>query len=186
MRLRRCADAPVQVGIATVPAVRAVHRVVSGTDLPRRRFEQRIHRRQRHDIHQLEAFQASLVSPVVMTEVEAHHFDLRAGSVADFWIEQVVVASAHGQFFEELVLPPAGPNTDSRGLVPQFWTLGERSNGGFRGGYGESAPCDEQGTLAVTGGGARRRVGRSEEHTSELQSPCNLVCRLLLEKKKKV
>src|SRR5256885_8086452 len=30
---------------------------------------------------------------------------------------------------------------------------------------------------------ARRHV-RSEEHTSELQSPCNLVCRLLLEKKK--
>src|SRR2546426_9317030 len=40
--------------------------------------------------------------------------------------------------------------------------------------------------------GSRRRgqrpdipiVRRSEEHTSELQSPCNLVCRLLLEKKK--
>src|SRR2546426_2885008 len=29
------------------------------------------------------------------------------------------------------------------------------------------------------------RGRRSEEHTSELQSPCNLVCRLLLEKKKK-
>src|SRR2546426_8206892 len=29
-------------------------------------------------------------------------------------------------------------------------------------------------------------VGRSEEHTSELQSPCNLVCRLLLEKKKTI
>src|SRR5256885_8789756 len=28
-------------------------------------------------------------------------------------------------------------------------------------------------------------LARSEEHTSELQSPCNLVCRLLLEKKKK-
>src|SRR5688500_19624743 len=28
-----------------------------------------------------------------------------------------------------------------------------------------------------------RAVARSEEHTSELQSPCNLVCRLLLEKK---
>src|SRR5256885_10845999 len=28
-------------------------------------------------------------------------------------------------------------------------------------------------------------VSRSEEHTSELLSPCNLVCRLLLEKKKK-
>src|ERR1039457_6501170 len=32
---------------------------------------------------------------------------------------------------------------------------------------------------------SRRRNHRSEEHTSELQSPCNLVCRLLLEKKKK-
>src|SRR2546426_7004883 len=30
-----------------------------------------------------------------------------------------------------------------------------------------------------------QQVARSEEHTSELQSPCNLVCRLLLEKKKK-
>src|SRR2546426_3241528 len=30
-----------------------------------------------------------------------------------------------------------------------------------------------------------RRTPRSEEHTSELQSPCNLVCRLLLEKKRK-
>src|SRR5205807_5589277 len=35
-------------------------------------------------------------------------------------------------------------------------------------------------TLRVSQGG-----NRSEEHTSELQSPCNLVCRLLLEKKKK-
>src|SRR2546426_8874421 len=35
-----------------------------------------------------------------------------------------------------------------------------------------------------TGRGARGCGRRSEEHTSELQSPCNLVCRLLLEKKK--
>src|SRR5688572_31621961 len=34
-------------------------------------------------------------------------------------------------------------------------------------------------------GGRRGVVGRSEEHTSELQSQSNLVCRLLLEKKKK-
>src|SRR5256885_10112779 len=32
---------------------------------------------------------------------------------------------------------------------------------------------------------SRSFPNRSEEHTSELQSPCNLVCRLLLEKKKK-
>src|SRR5256885_12863325 len=34
-------------------------------------------------------------------------------------------------------------------------------------------------------GGGQLLHGRSEEHTSELQSPCNLVCRLLLEKKSK-
>src|SRR5256885_9534932 len=33
---------------------------------------------------------------------------------------------------------------------------------------------------------AQDEVRQSEEHTSELQSPCNLVCRLLLEKKKKI
>src|SRR5256885_5404970 len=33
--------------------------------------------------------------------------------------------------------------------------------------------------------GLEKCTARSEEHTSELQSPCNLVCRLLLEKKKK-
>src|SRR5256885_8452912 len=37
------------------------------------------------------------------------------------------------------------------------------------------------GTMALPGSSGTR----SEEHTSELQSPCNLVCRLLLEKKKK-
>src|SRR2546426_1219138 len=39
---------------------------------------------------------------------------------------------------------------------------------------------------ALEGLGIERawETARSEEHTSELQSPCNLVCRLLLEKKK--
>src|ERR1039457_837566 len=39
--------------------------------------------------------------------------------------------------------------------------------------------------LTTLNGLVQSRQGRSEEHTSELQSPCNLVCRLLLEKKKK-
>src|SRR5256885_3865767 len=47
--------------------------------------------------------------------------------------------------------------------------------------------CD-RGRRLGSGEGNRRplsqRRTRSEEHTSELQSPCNLVCRLLLEKKK--
>src|SRR5256885_9115783 len=42
-------------------------------------------------------------------------------------------------------------------------------------------------TFMILGDVCTRSCGfcRSEEHTSELQSPCNLVCRLLLEKKKK-
>src|SRR5258708_16206931 len=43
---------------------------------------------------------------------------------------------------------------------------------------------EQAGELHGDGGGATRAL-RSEEHTSELQSPDHLVCRLLLEKKKK-
>src|SRR5256885_10262132 len=66
----------------------------------------------------------------------------------------------------------------------------------FRSGRGLARP-GSGGDPALGGGGlphaspgAPARAGapgdacRSEEHTSELQSPCNLVCRLLLEKKK--
>src|SRR5256885_2969748 len=44
-------------------------------------------------------------------------------------------------------------------------------------------PTPRRSSLCAIGETASRRVPRSEEHTSELQSPCNLVCRLLLEKK---
>src|SRR5256885_2766393 len=48
---------------------------------------------------------------------------------------------------------------------------------------GRLAPqCAPAACTAVIG--CCRANARSEEHTSELQSPCNLVCRLLLEKKK--
>src|SRR3712207_7388294 len=49
------------------------------------------------------------------------------------------------------------------------------------------APVVRQGLHRVLGaGGAGVRAGRSEEHTSELQSRQYLVCRLLLEKKKNI
>src|SRR5256885_2985921 len=54
-------------------------------------------------------------------------------------------------------------------------------NRALRAGPGEgrrSGTCVARGTTC-----ARYSCSRSEEHTSELQSPCNLVCRLLLEKK---
>src|SRR5690242_21288872 len=44
-------------------------------------------------------------------------------------------------------------------------------------------PAADPGRVGAEGG--NRGIGRSEEHTSELQSHVNLVCRLLLEKKKK-
>src|SRR5690349_23148823 len=66
--------------------------------------------------------------------------------------------------------------------------------------WGVDLGDDEPGQLGPGDGGARRRVAavhdpqpgrrlvddRSEEHTSELQSRRDLVCRLLLEKKKKI
>src|SRR5256885_11178397 len=48
---------------------------------------------------------------------------------------------------------------------------------------------EEPHTVVSVGKKFQRSSGldtRSEEHTSELQSPCNLVCRLLLEKKKRL
>src|SRR2546426_2053889 len=60
----------------------------------------------------------------------------------------------------------AQPLGRARGAVPR-----ERLEGG-------DVPCGPVGDLGHV-------TTRSEEHTSELQSPCNLVCRLLLEKKKK-
>src|SRR5256885_11181318 len=46
----------------------------------------------------------------------------------------------------------------------------------------EAWPADCGPSFCVSSPPARAPHGRSEEHTSELQSPCNLVCRLLLEK----
>src|SRR2546426_8661238 len=46
-------------------------------------------------------------------------------------------------------------------------------------------PLDDRIDLGHRQAGDKACNRRSEEHTSELQSPCNLVCRLLLEKKKK-
>src|SRR2546426_7545811 len=60
--------------------------------------------------------------------------------------------------------------------APAYW----RAHGGLPLTMPPSAYCRRQVWAAFQ----TDRV-RSEEHTSELQSPCNLVCRLLLEKKKK-
>src|SRR5256885_12606935 len=58
---------------------------------------------------------------------------------------------------------------------------GTRTSGGSRKWSSPASSPD-----SPTGHLSRVSRSRSEEHTSELQSPCNLVCRLLLEKKKVV
>src|SRR2546427_7094904 len=59
----------------------------------------------------------------------------------------------------------------------------------FRSPVATPSPASRRQVPSVSAGGPRRPVPlpapRSEEHTSELQSQSNLVCRLLLEKKKK-
>src|SRR5256885_3300634 len=65
----------------------------------------------------------------------------------------------------------SGPASDMPAVVP---VVGEHP-----------CPLGRQPLLLGRNGiGAAAGARRSEEHTSELQSPCNLVCRLLLEKKK--
>src|SRR5205807_7591684 len=74
---------------------------------------------------------------------------------------------------------------------PPGQATGRASGPGLPGRGGQPAPsggppADVVPPAARAAGARRGRPDalRSEEHTSELQSPCNLVCRLLLEKKK--
>src|SRR5256885_10984914 len=69
-----------------------------------------------------------------------------------------------------------------RSTLFPYTTLFRSVRGDERGGLARAAPDDAD---RLSGGQPPAHPPRSEEHTSELQSPCNLVCRLLLEKKNK-
>src|SRR5688500_19374298 len=60
----------------------------------------------------------------------------------------------------------------------EYERRGRRSNSRYDDGYGYYGGSNQLRQTALNAG---YNEGRSEEHTSELQSPCNLVCRLLLE-----
>src|SRR2546430_7799837 len=81
-------------------------------------------------------------------------------------------------------------------LFPYTTLFRSRARGGADGNACAIRPAARAGSLGRLDAGGDRRMGakrrppgrarrRSEEHTSELQSQSNLVCRLLLEKKKK-
>src|SRR2546426_7211709 len=85
-------------------------------------------------------------------------------SIAWRWIEGHA-GHAKNEYANDLAIRAAQRQERSNGLVPSgfdVWLAEQRARGAYRG------------------------YDRSEEHTSELQSPCNLVCRLLLEKKKDI
>src|SRR5437867_5429682 len=72
-------------------------------------------------------------------------------------------------------------------LIPQLGTVADemcviRSMYTFNPTHAPGVHLFHSGSILAT----RPSTGRSEEHTSELQSPYDLVCRLLLEKKKKI
>src|SRR5258708_39145974 len=72
--------------------------------------------------------------------------------------------------------------------LPISWTgsgSGRRLQGAARGGSRSALPLAARARCGRSAGSCSSCQRRSEEHTSELQSPDHLVCRLLLEKKKK-
>src|SRR2546426_5421163 len=83
-------------------------------------------------------------------------------------VEALMLLANHA--FDLLMIDIRMPELDG----PSFYRELERSN-----------PDHACRVMFMTGGAVGAETARSEEHTSELQSPCNLVCRLLLEKKKK-
>src|SRR5256885_11081337 len=89
-------------------------------------------------------------------------------------------------------LAPRGPNPCSRRRPECLRCTGRRARPHSRGGgrrrprdFDEDLPGPPRGQPASRSIRGHPR-GRSEEHTSELQSPCNIVCRLLLDKKKQL
>src|SRR3989454_5311370 len=87
--------------------------------------------------------------------------------------------ASRGVFNGRIIVRPGAQRTDSK-----------QTNNNLL--LSDGARADSQPQLEIYAGDVKCTHGstvgpldRSEEHTSELQSPCNLVCRLLLEKKKK-
>src|SRR2546426_1234323 len=118
------------------------------------------------------------------------------------WMEEDYVQVAKEAPACKYVMPELGNEVQARSLfnsgtvstvgsLPPFTEI--RSITVAQGRFYNYEDNDQARNVAFLGSDAKKQLfadrdalGRSEEHTSELQSPCNLVCRLLLEKKKKI
>src|SRR5256885_12680997 len=112
----------------------------------------------------------SVILPVRGSYTDRWRLDVSIGvSLADGWAEPFLQKSgfAGGRTRDVNQTRPFSSNI---GLCMLVWLSQIRSSPQYA--DGSIGFCFDDGVF-----------GRSEEHTSELQSPCNLVCRLLLEKK---
>src|SRR5205807_4310890 len=80
-------------------------------------------------------------------------------------------------------LPLLGRAARLKGLSPETESIAARKNSTWAGACSCRASWIHTRTWSLPPAAKPGRSTRSEEHTSELQSPCNLVCRLPLEKK---
>src|SRR3989454_11050970 len=110
------------------------------------------------------------------------------------WLENVEVERAQAEPVSAHSFAPRGI-ARCLAMTSAATALGTRLFGDFGAGKGQDKAAVNQVKKAADAVSAyvmseglwhHTRTLRSEEHTSELQSPCNLVCRLLLEKKKKI
>src|SRR5207248_9799217 len=98
-------------------------------------------------------------------------------SIQNCFFDQAAISPAAVFFFLLIRPPPAST------LFP--YTTLFRSRRGVIAPYRDPRPAPgEERARRIAGDHLRYAARRSEEHTSELQSPYDLVCRLLLEKKK--
>src|SRR5690606_41535174 len=99
-----------------------------------------------------------------------------------FWIVLAPISLLPTFFSQMLRRPPRSPLFPYTTLFRSS-TTAPRCGTRLRRRRARSSPPHARPTSSWWAGTRRRRCGRSEEHTSELQSRENLVCRLLLEKK---
>src|SRR5205807_2842871 len=119
--------------------------------------------------------------PMANLYLRLGRYHLRLSSADQIRISGKLGPPARGRFTPS---EPCGPEGNA-GLELRRWVGSGRACSAKSGNISSASqrpPSRSPSCCSARSSGGSR--SRSEEHTSELQSPCNLVCRLLLEKKK--
>src|SRR4029077_19112669 len=71
-------------------------------------------------------FDASLISPIVISGRDGREFNLGIRCISNLWIEQIMISSPHRNFLKGIIIPPPGSHTSTGCLVSQFWSFRKR------------------------------------------------------------